>query len=72
MTKPPGTFANKVTKLFDEKGTLTVQELYAHFSNDKDIELSSTTLRHRIRSAVWGMKKTGKIIAMGDGKYKKI
>ena len=72
MTKPIGSFANKVKKLFDEKGTLTVQQMYAHFANDKDIDLPDTTLRHRIRSAVWGLKKTGGIIAMGDGKYKKV
>ena len=72
MTKPTGTFAYKVKKLFDEKGTLTVQEMYAHFSNDTDIDLPDATLRHRIRSAVWGLKKAGGIIAMGDGKYKKV
>jgi len=72
MAKSPGSFADKVKKLFDEKGTLTVQEMFAHFLNDTDIDLPDTTLRHRIRSAVWGLKKSGGIIAMGDGKYKKI
>ena len=70
MTKP--TFSHWVKKLFDENGTLTLKDLYSSISQNEDVDISEDTLNHRIRSAIYSMKKSGQIKRIADATYKKV
>jgi len=65
-------FSEIVVNLFNEDEEITLNEMYHSLSTNKDIELRGSTLKHRIRSTLYGLKKSGKIKRVSDGTYKKL
>ena len=65
-------FSEIVLNLFNEDEEITLNEMYHSLSTNKDIELRGSTLKHRIRSTLYGLKKSGKIKRVSDGTYIKL
>ncbi len=57
--------------MFSEKDKLTLKEMYNEISKNPNLEWSEQKLRHRIRSSIYSMKKSGEIIRVGDSTYKR-
>ena len=57
---------------FLSKETRTLDELYKLAQNDTDDNFRSAISKHRIRSTIFSMKKTGEIKRIGDSMYQKI
>ena len=55
------TFAKLVKDEFRKNKTRTLAQLYDALSSNSDVSLEGTTLKHRIRSAIYGLKQTNKV-----------
>ena len=55
------TFAKLVKDEFAQNKTRTLAELYDALSSNSEVSLEGTTLKHRIRSAIYGLKQTNKV-----------
>ena len=63
------TFAKLVKEEFRQNKTRTLKELYDALSENSEVSLEGTTLKHRIRSAIYGLKQSDKIKHVGKAKY---
>ena len=63
------TFAQIVKEQFSEHKTRTLQELYDALDAHPDVTLEGSTLKHRIRSALYGLKQSGKIDLTSKATY---
>ena len=63
------TFANLVKEEFRQNGTRTLEQLYDALSENSQISLEGTTLKHRIRSAIYGLKQSNKVKLVTKAKY---
>jgi len=63
------TFAQIVKEQFVEHKTRTLQELYDALDAHPDVTLEGSTLKHRIRSALYGLKQSGKIDLVTKATY---
>jgi len=63
------TFANLVKEEFRQNGTRTLEQLYDALSENSQISLEGTTLKHRIRSAIYGLKQSNKVKHVTKAKY---
>ena len=63
------TFANLVKEEFTQNKTRTLAELYDSLSTNSEVSLEGTTLKHRIRSAIYGLKQTNKVELVSKATY---
>ena len=63
------TFAQIVKGEFSKNKTRTLKELYDALDTHPDVSLTGTTLKHRIRSAIYGLKQAGKIDLTSKATY---
>ena len=63
------TFANLVKEEFKQNGTRTLEQLYDTLSENPVVSLEGTTLKHRIRSAIYGLKQANKVDLVSKATY---
>ena len=63
------TFAKLVKDEFAQNKTRTLAQLYDALSSNSDVSLEGTTLKHRIRSAIYGLKQTNKVELVSKATY---
>jgi len=63
------TFAKLVKDEFAQNKTRTLAQLYDALSSNSEISLEGTTLKHRIRSAIYGLKQTNKVELVSKATY---
>jgi len=63
------TFAKLVKDEFAQNKTRTLAQLYDTLSSNSEISLEGTTLKHRIRSAIYGLKQTDKVKLVSKATY---
>ena len=63
------TFAKLVKEEFSQNKTRTLAQLYDTLSSNPEISLEGTTLKHRIRSAIYGLKQTDKVKLVSKATY---
>jgi len=63
------TFAKLVKEEFRKNKTRTLAQLYDALSSNPEISLEGTTLKHRIRSAIYGLKQTDKVKLVSKATY---
>ena len=63
------TFAKLVKDEFRQNKTRTLEELYDTLSENPDVPLEGTTLKHRIRSAIYGLKQANKVDLVSKATY---
>ena len=63
------TFAKIVKDEFKKNKTRTLAELYDALSSNSEVSLEGTTLKHRIRSAIYGLKQTNKVELVSKATY---
>ena len=63
------TFAKLVKEEFKQNKTRTLEQLYDTLSADSEVSLEGTTLKHRIRSAIYGLKQTNKVKLVSKATY---
>ena len=63
------TFAKLVKDEFAQNKTRTLTQLYDTLSTNSEVSLEGTTLKHRIRSAIYGLKQTNKVELISKATY---
>ena len=63
------TFAKLVKDEFKKNKTRTLEELYDTLSENPEVSLEGTTLKHRIRSAIYGLKQSNKVKHVAKAQY---
>ena len=63
------TFAKLVKEEFKQNKTVTLGQLYDTLSANSDVTLEGNTLKHRIRSAIYGLKQANKVKLVSKAKY---
>ena len=63
------TFAKLVKDEFRKNKTRTLAELYDALSSNSEVSLEGTTLKHRIRSAIYGLKQANKVDLVSKATY---
>ena len=63
------TFAKLVKDEFAQNKTRTLAQLYDTLSSNSEVSLEGTTLKHRIRSAIYGLKQTNKVELVSKATY---
>jgi len=62
---------NIIKNLFYERAELTLNEIYLELSMHDEISTTGEKLRHRIRSAIYTLKKNGEIDRISRMTYRK-
>ena len=63
------TFAKLVKEEFAQNKTRTLAQLYDALSSNSEVSLEGTTLKHRIRSAIYGLKQAQKVELTSKATY---
>ena len=63
------TFAKLVKEEFSKNKTRTLAQLYDTLSSNSEVSLEGTTLKHRIRSAIYGLKQSNKVKHVAKAQY---
>ena len=63
------TFANLVKAEFTQNKTRTLAELYDSLSENPEVSLEGTVLKHRIRSAIYGLKQANNVELVSKATY---
>ena len=63
------TFAKLVKDEFRKNKTRTLAQMYDALSSNSEVSLEGTTLKHRIRSAIYGLKQTNKVELVSKATY---
>ena len=63
------TFAKLVKEEFRKNNTRTLGDLYEALSENSEVSLEGTTLKHRIRSAIYGLKQSNKVEHVSKAQY---
>ena len=63
------TFAKLVKDEFRKNKTRTLAQIYDALSSNLDVSLEGTTLKHRIRSAIYGLKQANKVELISKATY---
>ena len=63
------TFAKLVKDEFAQNKTRTLEQLYDALSSNTEVSLEGTTLKHRIRSAIYGLKQANKVELVSKATY---
>ena len=56
---------------FEIKNELSLNEIYDTLSKISSLEMTTNEIHHRIRSAIYHLKKNNEIVRVGVGRYKK-
>ena len=63
------TFAKLVKEEFAQNKTRTLADLYNTLSENPEVSLEGTVLKHRIRSAIYGLKQANKVDLVSKATY---
>ena len=63
------TFAKRVKDEFMKNKTQTLEELYDTLSKNPEVSLEGTVLKHRIRSAIYGLKQANNVELVSKATY---
>ena len=63
------TFAKLVKDEFAQNKTRTLAQLYDTLSSNSEVSLEGTTLKHRIRGAIYGLKQANKVELVSKATY---
>ena len=63
------TFAKLVKEEFSKNKTRTLAQLYDTLSSNSEVSLEGTTLKHRIRSAIYGLKQANNVELVSKATY---
>ena len=63
------TFAKLVKDEFRQNKTRTLAQLYDALSSNSEVSLEGTTLKHRIRSAIYGLKQANNVELVSKATY---
>ena len=63
------TFAQIVKDEFTQHKTRTLQQLYNTLDSHPDVTFKGSTLQHRIRVALYGLKQGGKVELISKATY---
>ena len=63
------TFAKLVKEEFSQNKTRTLAQLYDALSSNSEVSLEGTTLKHRIRSAIYGLKQANNVELISKATY---
>tara|TARA_B100000953_G_scaffold219243_1_gene181339 strand:+ start:213 stop:428 length:216 start_codon:yes stop_codon:yes gene_type:complete len=63
------TFAKLVKEEFAQNKTRTLADLYNTLSENPEVSLEGTVLKHRIRSAIYGLKQANKVELVSKATY---
>jgi len=64
-------FIDIIRKEFEDGQEITLKEIYDKVSEVPNLQIKESEIRHRIRSAIYHLKKTNEIVRLGEGKYRK-
>lgn len=64
-------FIDIIRKEFDSGEEATLKEIYDRISKIPELKIKDNEIHHRVRSAIYHLKKNNEIIRLGEGKYKK-
>lgn len=64
--------AEVVRAEFENKKQLTLEDLYKLLSQNSDINIEPSKLKHRIRSTIYSLQQSKKIKRVGGAIYEKI
>lgn len=66
-------FTDFIRQLFNANDVVTIQDIYGQvLDNYPGYLTSAKDYQHRVRSALYYLKKSGEIISVGKGAYKKV
>ncbi len=58
-----------VREVIRDKKQVTLSELYEALVNHPDVYIKENEIKHRIRSAIYSLNKSGEIQRIGDSTY---
>ena len=61
-----------IRKMFDENKELTLKQIYDGQEENSNIELTGNTLKHRIRSSIYSLKKGNSVKRIDAATYQKL
>ena len=61
-----------IRKMFDENKELTLKQIYDSLEENSKIEITGNTLKHRIRSSIYSLKKANSVKRIDAATYQKL
>ena len=61
-----------IRQMFDENNELTLKQIYDGLEENSNIEMTGNTLKHRIRSSIYSLKKGNSVKRIDAATYKKL
>ena len=61
-----------IRKMFDENKELTLKQIYDSLEENSKIEITGNTLKHRIRSSIYSLKKSNSLKRIDAATYQKL
>ena len=61
-----------IRSMFDENKELTLKQIYDGLEENSNIEMTGNTLKHRIRSSIYSLKKGNSVKRIDAATYKKL
>ena len=61
-----------IQKMFDENKELTLKQIYDSLEENSKIEITGNTLKHRIRSSIYSLKKSNSLKRIDAATYQKL
>ena len=61
-----------IRSMFDENKELTLKQIYNGLEENSQIEITGNTLKHRIRSSIYSLKKGNSVKRIDAATYKKL
>lgn len=61
-----------IRQMFDENKELTLKQIYDSLEENPKIEITGNTLKHRIRSSIYSLKKGNSIKRIDAATYQKL
>ena len=65
-------FVKLIRNEFNKGKELSLDQIYATLSKNPDLKLSTSILKHRIRSSIYSLQQSNEVTRIGDSLYKKI
>ena len=61
-----------IRKMFDENKELTLKQIYDGLEENSNIGITGNTLKHRIRSSIYSLKKGNSVKRIDAATYQKL
>ena len=61
-----------IRKMFDENKELTLKQIYDSLEENSKIEITGNTLKHRVRSSIYSLKKGNFVKRITAATYQKL